>query len=87
MDIPDAHIYFFTPSIMDRYFREIGFSNKVDVYNFYNKSNMDYKLMKKMGIKPSKGYPRTSIERLFYSYLFKASEVAFSRRRFDWVVK
>lgn len=87
MDIPDAHIYFFTPSIMDRYSREIGFSNKVDVYNFYTKSNMGYKLMKKMGIKPSKGYPKTTIERLFYSIFFKASEVAFSRRRFDWVVK
>jgi len=27
------------------------------------------------------------MEKLFYSHIFKASEVAFFRRRFDWAIK
>ncbi|MFL0704289.1 class I SAM-dependent methyltransferase [Cylindrospermopsis raciborskii] len=87
MNIPDAHIHFFTRGIMDRYLKETGFSGRVDIYSFYTKNNAGYKLMRKLGIKLSKGYPKTTMEKLFYSHIFKASEVAFFRRRFDWAIK
>jgi len=87
MNIPDAHIYFLSRNAMDRYLKEVGFSSKIDIYSFYTRNNVGYKVIKKLGIKLSKGYPQTSIEKFLYSYIFKASEVALSRRRFDWVVK
>ncbi|OHY33436.1 hypothetical protein BCV63_05380 [Cylindrospermopsis raciborskii CS-508] len=63
------------------------FQGQSKKYSFYTKNNAGYKLMRRLGIKLSKGYPKTTMEKLFYSHIFKASEVAFFRRRFDWAIK
>jgi 2-polyprenyl-3-methyl-5-hydroxy-6-metoxy-1,4-benzoquinol methylase len=87
MSIPDAHLYYFTKKTLDRYFLELGFHKRVDVYDFYTRNFLVLRVMKKLGFKISIGKPKSMVEKFLYTNVFKLIETCLFRKRFNWAVK
>jgi SAM-dependent methyltransferase len=87
MSIPDAHLYYFTKKTLDRYFLELGFRDRVDVYQYYTRNHLVLRVMKKLGLNISIGKPKSTMEKFLYSNVFKLIETVLFRKRFNWAVK
>lgn len=88
MNIPEAHIYYFSTKSMNSYLKKTGFSGRVDAYRYYSKKNIAVRVMERYSlidltrsIKPTGACAKAA-----YS-AFKAIETISGRRRFDWAVK
>jgi len=90
LDIPEGHLYFFTPKTIKIYFGKAGFSAYLDPYQFYYKRNVAVRLMSKFGlVKEEKNsvQPESFIEKIIYVYLFKGIELLLGRHRLQFVIK
>ena len=87
MQIPDAHLYFFSKNTMSLYLRDVGFTSFVPAYDYYVKNNVGRRFLKSLGVKVSDVKPSTKIEKFLYKVIFRGLEFALGRSRYDWAVK
>jgi SAM-dependent methyltransferase len=89
LDIPESHIFFFTPKTMRMYFKSVGFRGLLDPYSYFTKVNAGVGFLSKLGFLNVQKHtcPRTFLERMLYSYGFKWVEWMLGRTRLPFAVK
>jgi 2-polyprenyl-3-methyl-5-hydroxy-6-metoxy-1,4-benzoquinol methylase len=89
LDIPESHIYFFTPATMRALLKSAGFTCFLDPYRYFTKANIGIKFLSKLGLLDIQKhtFPQTNVEKLFYLYGFKFVEWLLGRTRLPFAVK
>ncbi len=89
MDIPESHIYFFTPDMIHKYLIGAGFSGFLDPYRYYTKANFGVRVLSKLGLLDINRHtcPGSLLEKALYSYGFKCAEWLLGRTRLPFAVK
>ncbi|MBW1973556.1 MAG: class I SAM-dependent methyltransferase [Deltaproteobacteria bacterium] len=89
LNIPEGHLYFFTPRTIKLYLRKVGFKRYLSPYKFYYKYNVAVRFLSKFGfLNVNKDVqPRSFVEKIIYCYLFKAIESILGRTRLPFAIK
>jgi len=89
LNIPEVHLYFYTPKTIKQYFKIAGFSKFLDPYKFYYKYNVAVRLMSKIGViyNEEQPIPSSILENITYKYMFKLLEGFLGRLRLPFAQK
>jgi len=89
LNIPEEHLYFFTPRKIELYLRKVGFKRFLSPYKFYYKHNVAVKFMSQIGfLNVNKNVqPQSFVEKIMYCYIFKAIEGILGRTRLPFAIK
>ena len=89
LQIPEIHLYYYTPKTIINYLTAAGFCEYIDPYKYYYKNNICVRILSKIGIANTyiKTKPASIIEKVIYSFLFKNIEIMLGRKRLPFARK
>lgn len=87
--IPEGHVYFYSPKTMTGFLQKAGFKRFLDPYWLYHKETAGVRFLTKVGLlnPETATHPESLIERALYSYGYKWLESLLGRRRLPFAVK
>lgn len=89
LDIPESHIYFFTPDTIRMYLKDAGFSSFLNPYRYFTKVNVGVGFLLNLSLLDIQEHtcPQTLLEKMLYSYGFRCVEWILGRTRLPFAVK